>query len=256
VDLSLLASTQFNRRGMIQNERGVLQGEVKTRLPVVWGGSLQFKTWGNMDLTDGTGDAWFPDGHGGEFTEVDLTASYARKLGPLDASAGVTSYVLPAGSEFLNGSRGTTSELFAALGSDLFPGKLYGFYVLFAAYYDPHKVDGYYLNGGIFKGWDLAEKLRLHLGGSLGYSDKNHSLWTYGQAQEGFTDLRGTLALEYAIAENTTIAAGVAASTILHGVIRDWIRTRAIVERAPDGSLRRGIDTDTVWYTLGVHWRF
>lgn len=255
-EVSALAATQYNRRGMVENERGVAQGEAKTRLPVPFGGAFQLKAWANMDLTQHTGDAWFPDGHGGEVTEVDLTGSYGRPVGPLDLSAGWTTYVLPHGNEFLNGDRPTTGEVFAAIGADVLPESSFGFYPLFIAFYDPVEVDGFYLNAGVSKGWGLTEDLRLILGASLGYSEENHSLWTYGFEAAGFTDLRGTLTLEYRVTDTVTLAAGVAASTILDDEIREWVEHRAIVERRSDGTLKRGIDTDTVWGTLGVSWRF
>ena len=256
LELGLLGATQYNRRGMVENEHGVLQGEAKARVPAgSLGGALQLKAWSNMDLTDDTGDAWFPDGHAGEPTEIDLTAAYGRSLGPIDLSAGVTGYIHPFGSEFLNGNRGNTTEVFAAAGGEVLPGRAFGFYPLFAAFYDPDAVDGFYLNGGVFKGWDLAERLRLLLGASVGYSEQNHSLWTYGFRERGWADLRGTLTLEYRLTESSTIAAGVAASTILDDDIHDWVEDRAVVARRSGGAVERGIDPEAVWGTLGVSWR-
>ncbi len=85
---------------------------------------------------------------------------------------------------------------------------------------------------------------------------KSTSRWTYGFEKTGFTDLRGTLTLEYQIAKSVTLAGGVAASTILDREIREWIEHRAKVRKRPDGTFERGIDTDTVWGTLGVSWKF
>jgi len=256
VDLSLVLSSQHNRRGMIENERGVIQGQAKTRIPLRFGGSFRFTAWGNLDLTDDPGDAWRPAGHGGELTQVDLTAAYGRTLGPVDLSGGVTSYVLPNGSEFLNGPRGTTSEIFMTAGSELFEGELYGLYPLVSAHYDIDEVGGLYLQGAVFKGVPITEALRLVLSVSLGYSDTNHSSWTYGVKEAGLSDLRGTISLEYRVAENTTVALGVSASTILDNDIEAWIESRAIVRRTSPVDVERGIETDTVWYTLGLHSRF
>lgn len=255
---SVSVSSQFNRRGMVENDRGVLQGAGTARVPFRYGGAFGLKAWANLDLTNETGDAWMPDGHAGEITAVDLAGSYSRTAGPVDLSGGVSSYVLPNGSEFLNGPRGTTTELFATAGGDVLPKSIFGFYPLMSLHYDVDEAEGFYLNGGVHKGFTLAGDLRLDLGVSLGYSSENHSRWTYGTAEEGFSDLRGTATLTYPLGEATIIAAGVAASTITDDDIRRWIETRAIVRRRP-GALdpfERGIDTDTVWYTLGVTHEF
>lgn len=256
VELALLASTEHNHRGMTESERGAVQGEAKIRVPSSIGGSFRFKAWGNLDPSDDTGEAWRPNGHGGEITEVDLSAAYGRAVGPIDSSVGVTSYVLPNGSEFLNRWRGTTSEVFATAGSDLFKGEFYGFYPLLSAHYDIDEVGGLYLQGAVFKGVPLTDELRLVLGVSLGYSEARHSWWTYGFKAAGFSDLQGTLSLEYRVTENTTLVAGVAASTILDDDIKSWMENRAIVRRISATEVRRGIDADTVWFTLGAHWKF
>lgn len=255
LEVGALGATQYNRRGMIENEHGVVQAEAKTRMPLALGGAVELKAWGNMDLTRDTGDAWFPDGHAGEVTEVDLSGSYGRRVGPLDLSAGVVGYIHPYGSEFLNGSRGNTIELFVAAGGEVLSATPFDFYPLVVASYDPDAVDGFYVNGGLFKGWEVMTDLRLRLGAALGFSDKHHSQWTYGFQETGWADLRGTLSLEYSLGRNTTIAAAVAASTLLDGEIQDWVEERAIVARRAGGVVERGIDSDTVWATLGLSWR-
>lgn len=254
--LGVVASTQYNNRGMVQSDRGVVQGELKAGVPLVFGGTFDARTWGNMDMTGQTGDAWMPDGHAGEFTEVHVTGSYTRAVGPVDLSAGATNYVVPNGSEYLNGSRGTTTEVFASMGGEVLPESLFGFYPLVTLHQDVDEADGLYVNGGIFKGFELMTDLSLHVGASLGFSNEKHSLWTYGVKEEGFSDLRGTATLSYRLDGHTTIALGVAASTIIDSDLERWIENRAKVNDRGGGNFKRGIETDNVWGTVGVSWEF
>jgi hypothetical protein len=254
--LGVLSSTEYNHRGMVENERGVVQGDVKAGVPLTFGGTFEARAWGNMDMTYETGDAWMPRGHAGEFTEVDLTGSYLRTVGPVDLSLGVTQYVLPNGSEYLNESRGTTTEVFASVGGDVLPESIFGFYPLVTAHQDIDEADGVYVNGGIFKGFELMKELSLHLGASIGYSNEKHSIWTYGVKEDGFSDLRGTATLSYRLDEHTTIAVSVAAWTLIDTDIERWVNNRAIVSDHGGGNFRRGINTDTVWGTAGVSWKF
>ena len=258
LEASALVSSQYNWRGMVQNERGVIQGAAAASVPFRYGGAFGLKAWANLDLTDETGDAWMPDGHAGEITEVDLTASYSRRIGTVDLSGGAISYVPANGSELLNGRRGGTTEVFATAGGDILPSSVFGLYPLLAVHYDGDEADGFYLNGGVFKGFSVIGDLRLDLSISAGYSTGSHSWWTYGVREDGFSDLRGTATISYPLGEATVLAAGVAASAIIDADIRRWIETRAIVRRDPGAAdgFERGIDTDTVWYTLGVSHRF
>ena len=185
-----------------------------------------------------------------------MTGSYSRTVGPVDLSAGMTNYVVPNGSEYLNGSRGTTTEVFTSVGGEVLPESRFGFYPLVSLHGDIDEADGIYVNGGIFKGFDLMDDLSLHVGVSLGFSNEKHSEWTYGFKEEGFTDLRGTATLSYRLDERTTIALGVAASTILDNDLQRWIEDRAKVNDRGGGNFRRGIETDTVWGTAGVSWKF
>ena len=77
-----------------------------------------------------------------------------------------------------------------------------------------------------------------------------------GEKRLGFSDLRGTATLSYRLDEHTTIAVSVAASTLIDTDIERWVNNRAIVSDHGGGNFRRGINTDTVWGTAGVSWKF
>lgn len=230
-------ATQYNHRGMPQNAEGVGQIEGIVDLPARGDGTFRARTWGNLDLQNDVGDAWFGDGNGGKLTEVDLSASYLRSWGAFDLAFGATSYVLPDGAFFPNGPRGTTTEMFASVGHDIA-----GFYPMLVVHYDVDEVDGFYANTGVSRGFDLGEKLSLAGEVALGYSNDDHSLWAYGIEEAGLADLRGTATATYLATLNTSVVLQLAASTILDSTIQDWF----------DDVL--GIDSDNFWASIGIVW--
>ena len=230
-------ATQYNNRGMPQNERGVGQLEGVVDFPTMVGGTFRTRAWGNIDLQNDVGDAWFGDGNGGKFTEVDLSGSYHELYRTFDFGFGVTSYVLPDAAFFPNGPRGSTTETFLSVGRDV-----RGFYPLLVLHYDFDEVDGLYANAGVSRSFGLGEKLALEGNLSLGYSDEDHSLWTYGLEESGLADLRGTASASYLSSEHTTIVLEFAASTILDSAIEDWM----------DDVLE--IESNNVWASLGIAW--
>jgi hypothetical protein len=237
------AATQYNHRGMVQNDRGVAQPELTADLPVSLGGNLNVRAWGNLNLTAEAGDAWFPDGHPGKFSEIDLSTAYSRQLGPVNLAAGVVGYILPDGADFPNGVRGSTTEVFTSAGTALFEGKFYSLRPVARVHYDGDEANGLYLNGGLFKSFAVIRNLSADLGVSLGYSDDGHSDWTYGLSEEGIADLRGTARFLYALSDNTTAWVGLGASTIIDRDLQDWFDLL-------------GIDRDNVWGTVGLGWSF
>ena len=122
-DVFVHASSMYVFRGQVMNANGVAQGAFKTRMPLRGDKEqgLTLQAFGNVDLSDETAssdsEAWFPPGHAGKFTEVDLSAAYDRKLGPVQFEAALISYVFPNGTEFpltagtFGGERGETKEL-------------------------------------------------------------------------------------------------------------------------------------------------
>lgn len=272
VKLNLVTASQFNHRGMVQNEEWVLVPDISARLtpvrayPTDEGGTFRVQSKGYLNLTEDTGDAWFPDGQGGKFSEIDLKADYSRRFEvlswPIDVAAGVLSYVLPNASFFPNGPRGSTTEVFGNLGSPFFSDKIYSFYPHFAVNYDPDEGDGFYFNAGVGKAVLIAEVLDIFglkpSGGfaakavdslsfqvdlAVGYSSSRHSFWTYGIREEGFADFTGIGTLSCKLDENTVVSIGVGGASILDEDLRDWFDTI-------------NIENDNVWVSFGIGWEF
>ncbi|MCA8959281.1 MAG: hypothetical protein KDC38_02160 [Planctomycetes bacterium] len=237
VAATLQGASQYNHRGMVQNEHEVVQAELRVDLPTVDDGNIRIASFGNMDLRNDTGDAWFPNGHGGKFSEVDLMAAYGRRIGALSATVGATSYILPNGTEFPNGERGTTTEFFLNL-----TGEVLGITTEAELHYDWDEVDGYYAKLGARKIF-RRNRLAFELGAHVGYSDDNHSEWTYGLKEAGLADLRGTAKVNFAFDDRTDLFARLGASTILDSDLRDWFDLI-------------GINENNIWLELGVDWSF
>lgn len=240
------AATKFVHRGMVQVDDDVLQGTFATSVPVQGEGVVGVHVFGNLDLHDDAGDAWFPGGNAGRFSEIDLTGSYARSFGEFDVTVGLSSYNVPNGEEFVlraaASPRGSTTEVFATVATEVA-----GFVPQLEVHYDYDEVDGFYLNGSVARGWAIDERLTLIGTVALGWSDEDMSLWAYGvplgRGGAGLADLEGSARLTYALDEHTTLSFLVAASTIVDDDIADWFD---IVE----------IDDSPLWASLGIGWSF
>lgn len=234
-------ASQYNFRGIPNNERGVLQGDMVVSLPTKReSGTVSVKAWGNIDLRDDVGDAWFPEGHGGEFSQVDFHLTYSDRVGGFDVGAGLVDYLLQNPDDFpFATERGETKEFFLQAGR-LVPWALYPFLTV---HYDFDEAEGLYVNGGVSREFPLHEKWLAEAAVSLGYSDEDQSEWTYGIAESGLADLRATGALSYTLDAHTALRASVNGSTIIEGDLEDWFDLI-------------GIEEDNFWASLGVTWSY
>ena len=244
VGLELAVASKHIHRGMVQSERGVLQGGMTVDLPAekvsdgLEAGAFDLRAWGNVDLSNSTGDAWFPDGHAGKFTEINFVGTYSQPLGPVTVDTGVFSYVLPQGQEFPFGARGETNEVFVTLS-----GEVLGAIPSISVRYDFDEVNSAYVIGSVYEEFALSDELQIFTRGWLGYSGAGMSGWNYGIRAAGFADLGGELGLEWFYDDRTTFEAKVSGTTILDDEIADWFDLI-------------GIKDDNVWFTGGVRFAF
>jgi len=233
-------ATRFVHRGMTLVDRPVLQPKLGIGLDTVHGDRLGVEVEANMDLRNDTGAAWFPDGHAGRFTQIEMVASWQRQFGDVSVRGGLHSYNLPNGIEFINSNagseRGGTSEVFATASTTVLEATPY-----LSVHYDFDEVEGIYIRGGLSEDIPLGDRLRVGLDGSLGYVDKEQALWMYGLEENGFADLRGEIILKWQYDTRTELRAGVHGSAILDGTLDDWFQAL-------------GIDDDPIWFTIGVAW--
>lgn len=174
-------------RGLTFNDGFVLQPS----LDVVKDG-FDVNVWGNFDLDDYDGAV-----ESGNFSEIDLSASYTHSFGPVDASLGLIEYTFP------NGAHGTT-EVFGGLSMDVGA----GFSINTKVYYDFDQVDDFYATVGAGYGYEINKETSLSLSGSVGYAGEDMAAFYAGGTDGGFFNYLLTASIKYMV----TDALGVGAS--------------------------------------------
>ena len=240
VGAELGVSDKYVHRGMPQNRNGVAQGSAEIGLPTKWGeeDSINLRAWGNMDLRDSTGKAWFPGDHAGRLSEIDFIGSYTHVIGDFDITGGLHNYNLPFGSEFAFGARSSTNAAFVRVGTEVLQVR-----PQLEVFWDFDEADGVYVRLGVTEDFALTDELTLILNGFIGYTSDDQAFWDYGIATDGFADIQGTATLAYTLDSHTTIGGHLDASTIVDDGLSDWFD---II----------GIPTSNVWGGVFVQWTY
>lgn len=247
--LGVDVATQYNVRGTPMVKTGVVQPESEVVLPTKDGGALSFSAWGNLNLQDDVGNAWFPDGAAGEFSELDFSARYSRTFGSTAATLAVTNYTLTQGSEFVLGPaqsvRGSTNEASLTLEQrDLFL-KLTP---RFELHYDYDEVDDFYLRAGLSRTFVLSERWFVDLDAWQGWMGDEQALWFVGVTESGLADLGGQATLRWRVLPNCDLSLFVAGTTLIDDAYRDWF------DLLSDSGLE--ISPDNLWGGIGVKWNY
>jgi len=195
-------------RGQVINDEAVVQPAFTLN-----SGGVSLNAWGNYNLTGaGTG----PED---EFTEADLTASYAFFLGPVALTGGVLEYLFPhqelpadAGSVAYPGTR----ELFLTAGFSLpviSPS--------LGVYYDCDEVDSLYLSLSLAWGADVGAAFKAGLNAGLGYGAAGYNEFYFGVDEEAFNDMTFGGLLTWAPAASFALTAALQHSMLLDSCIED-----------------------------------
>jgi len=240
-------ATKFVHRGMTQVDRPVFQPRMSIALPTTNGDTVSITALANMDLTNDNGDAWFPRGHAGRFTEIDFRAAYDTQLNDtFRLSAGLFNYNLPNGQEFATDGRGGpgderggTNEVFATLSANILDATPY-----VSWHYDFDEVRGAYYRIGITESFVINDDWSIAVDGSLGYATSAQSDWLYDLDKAGWADLRGKLVVNYRYDNRTMLTGGIHASSMQKNALDEWFRDVGIP------------DDDPIWFSLGVNWSF
>jgi len=239
--------TKFVHRGMTQVDRPVLQPTMGVSLPTVNGDTINVTARANMDLQNDNGNAWFPNGHAGRFSEIDFIASYTTQLTEaVNVRAGLFNYNLPNGQEFnLDGrggpgeERGGTNEVFVIVSANVLEANPY-----ISWHYDFDEVRGAYYRAGIAESFEINDKWNVQVDGSIGYVSSAQADWLYDLDQSGWADLRGFIKVNYAYDARTTLTAGLHGSAMMNRTLDNWFNDVGV------------FDDDPIWVTLGVNWNF
>lgn len=182
-------------RGLTFNDGLVLQPSID----VAAENGLSFNVWANYDVDDYDGAV-----DDNNFSEVDLTATYAFKLGPVDTSVGVIEYLFPATDTTAEGADNSSTEIFAGFGYDLGS----GFSVSTKIYYDVDMVDDFYVTAGLGYSYDINDKTSLGLGGMISYAGENWAE-SVGGTDSGFFNYIVTASIKYQINDSFGIGANI-----------------------------------------------
>ena len=178
-------------RGITFNDGLVVQPSMD-----VTAGDFGFNVWGNLDVDDydDTLDK-------GEFSEIDLTLTYALQAGPVGLTAGYIEYLFPTTED--GGAEGTR-EFFLDAGLEPVDGLSTGI----TGYYDCHAIQDYYLNAYVGYGISLDSGLSIDCGAAVGYAGEDFAK-AYGGTDSGFYDYTLTLGLGYDINDMISVSATV-----------------------------------------------
>jgi len=185
-------------RGITANDGLVVQPSVD-----VSANGFAVNVWANYDIDDYNGKA-----EENNFSEIDLTASYAFKLGNVDASVGVIEYTFPSTNPDVGPrSLPSTGEIFAGLGYDLG----HGFAVSTKLYYDFDEVDDFYLTAGLGYTYSINDKTTLGLSGLISYAGEDFSEFYNAnpECDSGFFNFLLTASVKYMITDAFAASANV-----------------------------------------------
>jgi hypothetical protein len=180
-------------RGVPRSREPVTQGDLSVDTPLATGGTLSFVTWYNLQLTNRTGDAAIPDGHGGESTELDLVLDYTQTFGAVRASVGGIGYQAP--------EIGPSTKEAYVRGEVQALGLTHSL----SAYYDLDVLDDFYLSYQATNRIEFDERWSASLALLLGYMRDGQSEFYFQSSHSGLSDLVLTGAVNYAIDANTSL---------------------------------------------------
>lgn len=224
----ILASAHWFRGTPLSLEP-VTQADLSVNTPLANGATFSLVTWYSAQLTNRTGDAFFPDGHGGEITELDLVANYAQNIRGVDVSFGGIAYTYPE-------VRESTREAYLGGALDAF-----GLAHAVTAYYDIDRGDDFYLQYQATRSIALDEQWNAALAVLLGYMSDGQALLYFGRKSSGLSDLLLTGTLTYQFDENTSFFLKGSGVTVPDDEL----------EQALD---QNGLEDSGVWLTLGAAW--
>jgi len=208
-------------RGITFNDSFVAQPSVD----VAHESGLGFNVWGNYDLDDySTGGQTIVDS--GEFSEIDLTVSYAVPVEGFDLGVGLIEYLFPEA-----GADTNTREVYAAVGFDLGGGLSTGGFIA----YDFDEIEDFYANISAAYGHDVSEELSVELAGLIGFAGNDFSSGTDSGAHEWQVSLSGA----YALSDATELGAFV--------TYTDSVDDDVLVDAAADVDVFGGV---SVYYSF------
>lgn len=207
VNLDLPLVSAYVWRGQVLNDEAVVQPALNLSQ-----GGFGLNVWGNYNLTDAVTED--PD-----FSEIDLTLSYGRKVGPVGLGAGLIEYLFPnttlatdAGGAAYPGTR----ELYVSLSLPDLP-----VVPALNVYRDIDEADGFYASLSATYNQKLDGPLSLALNALLGAGDSAYNRYYFGVHKTKLNDACLSASLPIACGGSLTITPGILYSWLPASDIRD-----------------------------------
>ena len=221
LDLPVLSSYVW--RGQVLNDQAVLQPSLTVSK---YGFSLN--TWANYNL-NGSYNSYAKDDQN-DFSEVDLTASYATTVGPTNfpvaVSGGVIQYLfpnqtLPLGTNGLGKAYPGTHEVYASVGLPNLP-----LDPTLQVNYDFDSANGFYANFSISQSFEVVkDKASLVASASLGAGSSSYNNYYFGQDKNALNDGIVGLALPITLPAGWTLKPAVQYVFLPDSAIRNAAET-------------------------------
>lgn len=229
VSTSQIVASQYWFRGVPRSLEAVTQGDLQVDTPLALGGTLSFVTWYNLQLTNRTGDATFPDGNGGQNTEIDLLLDYTQTFGRVTLSGGGIAYQFPQ-----VGPSTKEAYLTGAIES-------LGIGHALSIFYDVDRIDDFYFSYQATRGFEFDEQWSAALAVLLGYMREDEAQDYFGRSHAGFSDLLLTGTLNYHFDANTSVFLKVAGVTVPDDELAESLE-------------QNDLENSGMWLVLGAAW--
>jgi hypothetical protein len=184
-------------RGQVLNDNTVIEPSL-----TVSKNGFSLNTWANFNA----GGSYSGDNND-KFSEIDLTASYSRNVGPAAVGIGVAQYTFP--NQTLSVSDGSvttteaypsTYELYASVG---LPDVLLA--PTLTVYRDLDVIDGFYGMLAVSHSFALCDKASIVGSASIGAGDADYNKGYFGKDQTALNDMIVGLAVPVTVLDNLTV---------------------------------------------------
>ena len=195
LDVSYLSAYVW--RGQVYNDKGVVEPNFTlTR------NGLSLNAWANYNAAGSyNGD------NSQKFSEVDLTASYTRNVGPASLGIGIVQYLFP--NQTLTAADGSnttaqaapgTYEVYATAGLPNLP-----LAPTLTVYRDLDQASGFYATFGISQTFTVSTQVSAIVSASIGAADREDNKYYFGKSTTALNDANVGLAVPIAVANNLTV---------------------------------------------------
>ncbi len=192
ISASLDLCTDYVWRGLVINDRPVLQPSLTGSLKIDNVGTFSLNLWGNYDLTDANGTK-------NRLSEIDYIASYSFPNGAFGLELGIIHYTFPVTPDEAT----TEAYISAAYGLEEIP-----LTFSLGIYYDFDEIKGFYLLGKVESSITLIPKLSLDLSFSAGYADYAYLRGYFGWDESSFLDGVASVVWTYTLSKRISLSAG------------------------------------------------